>query len=140
MNLELTLSDGGYYRERDTAYEEARKGRRCAANDAVEVRPRRGAPSALTAGITSVILLAMKTAVSIPDRIFESAERFARRRGMTRSELYAKALDAYLDEHKAEGITERLDAIYAGESAEESRLDPVLGRMQADSIPAEDDW
>jgi metal-responsive CopG/Arc/MetJ family transcriptional regulator len=42
----------------------------------------------------------MKTAVSIPDRIFESAERFTRRRGMTRSELYAKALDAYLEEHK----------------------------------------
>ena len=82
----------------------------------------------------------MKTAVSIPDRIFESAEGFARRRGMTRSELYAKALDAYLSEHKAEGITELLDAVYAGERAEGSRLDPVLGRMQAESIPAEDDW
>ena len=82
----------------------------------------------------------MKTAVSIPDRIFESGEGFARRRGMTRSELYAKALDAYLEEHRADGITERLDAVYAGERAEESRLDPVLGRMQAESIPAEDDW
>lgn len=82
----------------------------------------------------------MKTAVSIPDGLFESAEAFAGRRGMSRSELYASALREYLAEHKSEGITERLDAVYAGERAEESRLDPVLGRMQAESIPAEDDW
>ncbi|CAA9417125.1 hypothetical protein AVDCRST_MAG82-1183 [uncultured Rubrobacteraceae bacterium] len=82
----------------------------------------------------------MKTAVSIPDVLFESAEGFARRRGMSRSELYAKALDAYLAEHKAEGITERLDAVYAGDCAEESRLDPLLERLQADSLATEDDW
>ena len=56
----------------------------------------------------------MKTAVSIPDGIFESAESFARRRKMSRSGLYARTLDAYLEEHKAEGTTERLDAVYAG--------------------------
>ncbi len=83
----------------------------------------------------------MKTAVSIPDRIFESAESFAHRRKMSRSELYAKALAAYLSEHEAEGITERLNAVYAGEAAEQSRLDPLLERMQADSMDsAGDDW
>ena len=82
----------------------------------------------------------MKTAVSIPDRIFESAESFARRRKMSRSELYARALDAYLEEHKSEGITERLDAVYAGPRAEESRLDPVLEIMQAESIPEKEGW
>lgn len=82
----------------------------------------------------------MKTAVSIPDALFESAEGFARRRGMSRSELYAKALDAYLAEHKSEGITERLDAVYAGDRAEKSRLAPLLERMQADSLATEEDW
>ena len=82
----------------------------------------------------------MKTAVSIPDRIFESAESFARRRKMSRSELYARAIDAYLKEHKAEGITERLDAVYAGSRVEESRLDPTLERMQAESMSGEEDW
>jgi metal-responsive CopG/Arc/MetJ family transcriptional regulator len=82
----------------------------------------------------------MKTAVSIPDVLFESAEGFARRRGMSRSELYAKALDAYLAEHKSEGITERLDAVYAGDRVEKSRLDPLLERMQADSLATEEDW
>lgn len=91
-------------------------------------------------GITEVILGGVKTAVSIPDGLFESAEGFARRRGMSRSELYASALREYLEGHGGEGITECLDAVYAGERAEESHLDPVLGRMQAESLPAEDDW
>jgi hypothetical protein len=94
----------------------------------------------LPAGITLVILGSVKTAVSIPDGLFESAEGFARRQGMSRSELYASALREYLAEHRAEGITERLDAVYAGERADESHLDPILGRMQAESIPAEEDW
>ncbi len=78
----------------------------------------------------------MKTAVSIPDELFESAEGLARRRGMTRSELYAKALRDYLREHRGEGITERLDEVYA---AEEGGLDPVVTVLQGRSL-SEDEW
>jgi metal-responsive CopG/Arc/MetJ family transcriptional regulator len=78
----------------------------------------------------------MKTAVSIPDELFESAEGLARRLGMTRSELYAKALRDYLREHRGEGITERLDEVY---DAEESGLDPVVAKLQGRSLP-EDEW
>ena len=35
----------------------------------------------------------MKTAISIPDEVFRSAERLAQRLGVSRSELYAKAVD-----------------------------------------------
>jgi predicted transcriptional regulator len=38
----------------------------------------------------------MKTAVSIPDDLFEAAERAAQRRGSTRSGLYAEALASFL--------------------------------------------
>lgn len=38
----------------------------------------------------------MKTAVSLPDDLFERADRFAKARRMSRSELVAKALAAYL--------------------------------------------
>ncbi len=78
----------------------------------------------------------MKTAVSIPDELFESAEGLARRLGMTRSELYAKALRDYLREHRGEGITERLDEVYG---AEESVLDPVVAKLQGRSLP-DDEW
>jgi metal-responsive CopG/Arc/MetJ family transcriptional regulator len=78
----------------------------------------------------------VKTAVSIPDELFESAEGLARRLGMTRSELYAKALRDYLREHRGDKITERLDEVYG---AQESGLDPVVARIQGRSLP-KDEW
>lgn len=76
----------------------------------------------------------VKTAISIPDEIFEAAERFAREQGMSRSELYAVAVRRYLSERSGERITEQLDEIYADE---ESGLDPVLARLQELSLPKE---
>jgi metal-responsive CopG/Arc/MetJ family transcriptional regulator len=78
----------------------------------------------------------MKTAISIPEELFESAERFARGRGMSRSELYATALRHYLGEYRSEMITARLDEIYDADSVE---MDPAIARLQARSLP-EDDW
>lgn len=78
----------------------------------------------------------MKTAVSIPDELFASSDGLARRLGMTRSELYARALREYLREHRAEGITESLDEVYGGE---EGGLDPVVARLQRGSLP-EKEW
>lgn len=80
----------------------------------------------------------MKTAVSIPDDLFESAEALARRSGMSRSELYAKALREYLEKHGREGITERLDEIY-GEENTEGALDPVVARLQERSLLRDED-
>ena len=78
----------------------------------------------------------MKTAISIPDELFESAEQFAQRRGLSRSELYATALRQYLQEHRREAITQQLDALY---SKEASALDPALARAQAHALP-KDPW
>ena len=69
----------------------------------------------------------MKTAISIPDEVFEAAEQTARRLSMSRSQLYTKAVEAFLEAQKTEGVTERLDEVY---DAEPSRLDPLLSRMQ----------
>ncbi len=55
----------------------------------------------------------MKTAISIPDPIFESAEKLAKRLGMSRSQFYAKAVDALVEVHRYSGVKEQLDAIYA---------------------------
>lgn len=78
----------------------------------------------------------MKTAISISDDLFESAERFAERMGMSRSELYATALRRYLEEHSDEGVTERLDEIYG---SEQEGLDAGLQRLQERSLP-KDGW
>lgn len=53
----------------------------------------------------------MKTAISVPDEIFEDAERLAARLGKSRSQLYAEAMAEYLTRHEPETITERLDEV-----------------------------
>jgi metal-responsive CopG/Arc/MetJ family transcriptional regulator len=77
----------------------------------------------------------MKTAISIPDQIFEEAERLAEERGLSRSELYSQAVAEFLKKQRHVGVRERLDAVYA---AEDSALDPALARMQAQSLPKEE--
>jgi metal-responsive CopG/Arc/MetJ family transcriptional regulator len=77
----------------------------------------------------------MKTAVSVPDPIFHDAEALAKRLGMSRSELFSRALEAYLDAHKHDRVREDLDAIY---SQEASSLDEALAHVQWESLPKED--
>jgi len=77
----------------------------------------------------------MKTAVSIPDRIFRSADSLAKRLGMSRSQLYATALAEFLSRRQNQQVKERLDAIY-GE--EESALDPGIIDLQKKSMPPEE--
>jgi predicted DNA-binding protein len=55
----------------------------------------------------------MKTAVSLPERTFVAAERLAKERGLTRSELYRMAIEAYLEQHGRKWITEALNRVYA---------------------------
>ena len=55
----------------------------------------------------------MKTAVSIPDDIFEGAERFARRTKKSRSRLFSDALREYLARHAADEVTEAMNNVCA---------------------------
>ena len=79
----------------------------------------------------------MKTAISVPDELFEAADRLARRLGSSRSELYATAIYEFLERHKFQGVSERLDAVYADEP-QVSELDPVLDALQHKALPRED--
>ena len=67
----------------------------------------------------------MKTAVSLPDSVYEQAERYARRKGITRSELYRRALQSYLE--REQSIIEQLNAVYDNE---DSTLDPLMEELQ----------
>jgi metal-responsive CopG/Arc/MetJ family transcriptional regulator len=84
-----------------------------------------------------VILQAMKTAISIPEPVFEAAERLARRLGKSRSQLYSEAVARYVEQHCDTDVTERLNAIYDAEP-ERSKLDPVLAALQWRSLPKEE--
>jgi hypothetical protein len=54
----------------------------------------------------------MKTAVSIPDQIYEAAERYARRRKVPRSQVYAEALAQFVaGQDSEEDLTEALNKV-----------------------------
>ena len=79
----------------------------------------------------------MKTAISLPDSLFQAAERLARRMEISRSQLFQRAVQAFLREHRDEGVTEALNQVYV-RGSEEARLDPVLEQLQLTSIPKEE--
>jgi metal-responsive CopG/Arc/MetJ family transcriptional regulator len=64
----------------------------------------------------------MKVAVSVPEPVFEAAERVSRRMRIPRSQLYSRAIAAFVREHSGEEITKALNAVYGKAS---SALDPA---------------
>lgn len=76
----------------------------------------------------------MKTAISVPDDLFRTAEVAARRLRVSRSKLYATALADFLERQQSNAITERLNEIYKRRPA---KLDPALHRAQLKSIQKE---
>jgi metal-responsive CopG/Arc/MetJ family transcriptional regulator len=80
----------------------------------------------------------VKTAISIPDSLFNAAEILSKRLGISRSEFYQRAVSSYIEKHRAEGVTESLDALYETEGVSNA-LDPVIENLQGASI-AKEDW
>jgi metal-responsive CopG/Arc/MetJ family transcriptional regulator len=75
----------------------------------------------------------MKTAISLPDQLFQSADALAKRLGVSRSELYATAVAEFLAKHQDAKVTERLDQVYAQQA---SRVERPLRRAQGRSLRA----
>jgi metal-responsive CopG/Arc/MetJ family transcriptional regulator len=79
----------------------------------------------------------VKTAISISDDLFQTTERAAKRLGLSRSEVYQRAVAAFLERQRDTLVTDALNQIYRSE--EPRALDPVLERMQRASLPR-GDW
>ncbi len=77
----------------------------------------------------------MKTAISIPDPIFKAAERLLKQLRISRSALYTKAVDTFIQSHSNENIKAALDLVYSKES---SQVDSILNKMQAATFDKED--
>lgn len=69
----------------------------------------------------------MKVAISVPDDVFQAGEHLAQQLGLSRSQLYANALSAFLSERGAAAVTAKLDAIY---EKVPSKADPAFARSQ----------
>ncbi len=53
----------------------------------------------------------MKTAISVPDSVFQEAERYARRSGKSRSRLFSEAVSEYLARHAPDAVTAAMDRV-----------------------------
>lgn len=79
----------------------------------------------------------MKTAVSLPDEVFERAERLARRLGKSRSELYRDALALYLAGHDDDAITAAMDRVVATVG---SGVDDTFARAAGRDLLGRERW
>ena len=79
----------------------------------------------------------MKTAISIPDDLFLVAEQAAKRLGLSRSELYRRAIGAFLQHNNDKLVTDALNQVY-DEQVNQGHLDPSLLQMQSASLEQEE--
>ncbi len=77
----------------------------------------------------------MKTAISIPDKLFLVADQYAKSHGVSRSHLYAKAVAQFLEQQSSDHITKQLNEVYSSEPA---KLNETLSTMQFTSIEKEE--
>ena len=73
----------------------------------------------------------MKVAISLPDPVFSAAEKLAHRFRVSRSQLYAQAIEEYLGKRQDSLITERLNALYA---TGQELVDPAVTAAQLGAI------
>jgi len=78
----------------------------------------------------------MKVAISVPDPVFDAAERLAKQRAVPRSRLFTEALEEYVSKHGSEAVTERLNAVYA---VEHSAVEEAITRAQIGAV-ADEAW
>ena len=75
----------------------------------------------------------MKTAISLPDDLFESADTLANELGVSRSELYAQAVAEFVAKHRQGDVTAQLNKIYETATA---GMHPKVRNAQARSLNA----
>lgn len=79
----------------------------------------------------------MKSAISIPDDLFDQADALADRLGVSRSELYRRAVSYYLKLHDDDQVTEALNEVCAEaeRDQEPQRFASVAAKRLAEQNP-----
>ena len=82
----------------------------------------------------------MKTAISLPDTLYEDAEKTAKSMGIPRSQLFAKALEEFINHHKRESITEKYNEIYSQINSKEISKIESVNIMNLRELTKNDTW
>jgi len=82
----------------------------------------------------------MKTAVSLPNLLYEKAEKTATYMGIPRSKLFALALEEFIEKYNGEMVTTKINAIY--EKIDQSEFDHFLnvGLEPTRNLTKNDTW
>jgi antitoxin MazE6 len=78
----------------------------------------------------------VKTAVSLPEKLFREAEATAKKLRVPRSKLYAMAIAQFLERAQSGNVTAKLDEVY---SENRATLDPILHAAQLETLD-KDRW
>jgi metal-responsive CopG/Arc/MetJ family transcriptional regulator len=80
----------------------------------------------------------MKTAISVPDDIYEEASKQAAELGISRSEFFARAARGYLEELASQSLTEQInEALEAVGDDDSNAAAAAAGRA---GLAGLDDW
>lgn len=81
----------------------------------------------------------MKTAISLPNDLFVKAEELAHKKGVSRSELYATAIEDYLRRQERASLTEEINRAIDEIGEDAFRLDPAMAAYAARRL-AKEEW
>jgi metal-responsive CopG/Arc/MetJ family transcriptional regulator len=82
----------------------------------------------------------VKTAISLPEALFERADAFARRQKMSRSKLFAWAVEDFLRRHESQTLLDALNRVYESNSPteEEKEVQRLMKQKQREMVKG--DW
>lgn len=81
----------------------------------------------------------VKTAISLPEPLFERADAFARQQNISRSQLFARAVEEFLRRHESQALLEALNRVYKDYSPtpEEQEVRRLMKQKQRERMKGE---
>jgi len=67
----------------------------------------------LTLCMNYCYIFGMKTAISLPNKVFEEVEKFSKEHQYSRSEVFAMAVKEFLEKKKSEEVLNVLNEVYS---------------------------
>lgn len=80
----------------------------------------------------------MKTAISMPDEVFERAERYAKKLGVSRSELFTRAVLQFLERQQVREVRESYNRAFGPDAADDDA--EAMRRQAARKALLEVEW
>jgi hypothetical protein len=83
-----------------------------------------------------VILKIMKTAISVPNDVFELSEKLAKKLKVSRSKVFAMGVIKLAEEYNREELVAKINAVC---EEVDTSIDPFWKKLQSRTLP-EDEW